>query len=299
VNNSMPFHLNDREKALEPLMRALETGFDGAAKSRLHNAAAATCINIEQVSGASLPGITGYGARIHFDSGIHGEALLAIDERGLARIGRLFSGMEQAEDAPVEAEILKACMDFLAQGLEGSCKSFAQSCGLPIHCSPPIAVNPDGRRESLSALAGTFENAHSLTLRLKVPDHPDSLLFVLLQGEVLSSLNAQLPHYSARAAVPHGNAAPRDKRSQWNIDFILDVELEVAVAFGATQMPLRDILKLGVGSIIELEKGVNDPVDILVNEKPIARGEVVMVDGNYGVKVLEVESTAERIRSLG
>jgi len=64
-------------------------------------------------------------------------------------------------------------------------------------------------------------------------------------------------------------------------------------------MALRDILKLGVGSVIDLEKGVNDPVTISVNDKPIAHGEVVVVDGNYGVKVMEVESTADRIRSLG
>ena len=64
-------------------------------------------------------------------------------------------------------------------------------------------------------------------------------------------------------------------------------------------MQLKDILKFGVGSVIELDKSVNDPVVIKVNDKPIARGEVVMVDGNYGVKILEVESTAERLRSLG
>ena len=91
----------------------------------------------------------------------------------------------------------------------------------------------------------------------------------------------------------------KEKSEQYNIDLLLDVELEVVVSFGETQMPLRDILKLGAGSVVELEKGVNDPVTILVNQKPIARGEVVMVDGNYGVKVLEVESTADRIRSLG
>jgi flagellar motor switch protein FliN/FliY len=63
-------------------------------------------------------------------------------------------------------------------------------------------------------------------------------------------------------------------------------------------MQLRDVLKLGVGSVIELDKGVNDPVAIIVNDKPIATGEVVMVDGNYGVKILCVESTVDRIRSL-
>ncbi len=87
--------------------------------------------------------------------------------------------------------------------------------------------------------------------------------------------------------------------SNWNIDLLLDVELPVMVSFGTTEIPLKDVLKLGIGSIIELDKSVNDPVTITVNQKPIARGEVVMVDGNYGVRILEVESTAERIRSLG
>jgi flagellar motor switch protein FliN len=85
----------------------------------------------------------------------------------------------------------------------------------------------------------------------------------------------------------------------WNIDLLLDVELPISVSFGHSEMLLKDILKLGAGSVIELNKSVNDPVSIIVNHKPIAKGEVVMVDGNYGVRILEVESTADRIRSLG
>ena len=85
----------------------------------------------------------------------------------------------------------------------------------------------------------------------------------------------------------------------WNIDLLLDVELPVSVSFGHSEMQLKDVLKLGAGSVIELDKSVNDPVTIIVNHKPIAKGEVVMVDGNYGVRILEVESTADRIRSLG
>jgi flagellar motor switch protein FliN len=85
----------------------------------------------------------------------------------------------------------------------------------------------------------------------------------------------------------------------WNIELLLDVELPISVSFGHSEMPLKDVLKLGAGSVIELDKSVNDPVSIVVNRKPIAKGEVVMVDGNYGVRILEVESTAERIRSLG
>jgi flagellar motor switch protein FliN len=85
----------------------------------------------------------------------------------------------------------------------------------------------------------------------------------------------------------------------WNIELLLDVELPVSVSFGHSEMLLKDVLKLGAGSVIELDKSVNDPVSIIVNHKPIAKGEVVMVDGNYGVRILEVESTADRIRSLG
>jgi flagellar motor switch protein FliN/FliY len=84
-----------------------------------------------------------------------------------------------------------------------------------------------------------------------------------------------------------------------NLDLLLDVDLPVSVAFGTAEMTLKDVLHLGTGSVIELNKSVNDPVSIIVNQKPIARGEVVMVDGKYGVRVLEVESTADRIRSLG
>ena len=95
------------------------------------------------------------------------------------------------------------------------------------------------------------------------------------------------------------SADERQDSGNWNIDLLLDVELPVRVSFGQTEMQLRDVFKLGTGSVIELDKSVNDPVTVIVNNKPIAKGEVVMVDGNYGVRILEVESTADRIRSLG
>jgi len=95
------------------------------------------------------------------------------------------------------------------------------------------------------------------------------------------------------------NGNERRNSGNWNIDLLLDVELPVRVSFGKTEMQLRDVFKLGAGSVIELDKSVNDPVAVIVNNKTIAKGEVVMVDGNYGVRILEVESTADRIRSLG
>ncbi len=83
-----------------------------------------------------------------------------------------------------------------------------------------------------------------------------------------------------------------------NIGLILDVELPITVRIGSTEMKLIDIMRLGLGSIIELEKMVDDPVEILANDKLVARGEVVVCDGNYAVKITDVESREERIRSL-
>ena len=83
-----------------------------------------------------------------------------------------------------------------------------------------------------------------------------------------------------------------------NMDFLLDVELPITVRVGSTEMKLIDIMRLGLGSIIELQKMVDDPVEILANDKLVARGEVVVCDGNYAVKVTEVRSREERIRSL-
>jgi flagellar motor switch protein FliN/FliY len=84
-----------------------------------------------------------------------------------------------------------------------------------------------------------------------------------------------------------------------NLDLIMDVELPISVRFGQTVMMLEDILKLGHGSVIELEKPAEEPVDLLVNGQMLAKGEVVVADGHYAIRITQVESAAERIRSLG
>ncbi len=80
-------------------------------------------------------------------------------------------------------------------------------------------------------------------------------------------------------------------------DLLLDVALPVAVSFGKTSLEIREVLKLNTGSIVELDRLVTDPVEIVVNDCVIARGEVVVVDGNYGVRIQELASREERLRS--
>ena len=76
------------------------------------------------------------------------------------------------------------------------------------------------------------------------------------------------------------------------------MELPLSVSFGSLEMPLEDVFKLETGSVVELDASVNDPVTVIVNHTPIARGEMLVIGDNYGIRILEIENTADRIRSL-
>jgi flagellar motor switch protein FliN/FliY len=81
------------------------------------------------------------------------------------------------------------------------------------------------------------------------------------------------------------------------LDLLLDVALPVSVSFGKTSLQIREVLKLNTGSVVELDRLVSEPVEVIVNNCVIARGEVVVVDGNYGVRVIHLASRADRLRS--
>jgi len=83
-----------------------------------------------------------------------------------------------------------------------------------------------------------------------------------------------------------------------NLAVLMDVELPVSIRFGETEMILGEIVKLGVGSVIELNSGIDQPVDLVVNNRVFAHGEVVTVDGYYGIRVTEITNAGERLKSL-
>ncbi|MCR5290092.1 MAG: flagellar motor switch protein FliN [Treponema sp.] len=87
-------------------------------------------------------------------------------------------------------------------------------------------------------------------------------------------------------------------QQQGNIGLIMDVFMEMTVELGRTKKQIKDILGMGEGTIIELDKLAGEPVDILVNHKPIAKGEVVVIDENFGVRVTEILSPMERVNTL-
>jgi len=121
-------------------------------------------------------------------------------------------------------------------------------------------------------------------------------------GRTIAGLVSEPP----RLAVPAPPAAPpvaipvaaMAAPPPRNLDVVLDIELPITVRFGETQMTLESLARLGPGSMIDLARSPDDPVDVLVNGHLVARGQVVVVSGCYGVRVNEVVSPADRLRSL-
>ena len=90
-----------------------------------------------------------------------------------------------------------------------------------------------------------------------------------------------------------------DIKQSPNLDFILDIPLEISVELGRTKIPISDLLQLGQGSVIELAKMTGEPLEILVNQKLVARGEVVVINDKFGVRLTDIISPAERVKQLG
>jgi flagellar motor switch protein FliN/FliY len=90
-----------------------------------------------------------------------------------------------------------------------------------------------------------------------------------------------------------------DDDSTRDLDFILDIPLELSVELGRTKMLVNDLLQLGQGSIVELNKIAGEPLEIFINRKLVARGEVVVVNEKFGVRLTDIVSPMERVKSLG
>jgi flagellar motor switch protein FliN/FliY len=116
-----------------------------------------------------------------------------------------------------------------------------------------------------------------------------------LEPELVAALAGMASRTLPPRVETTGEHAPEGSKT---FDLLLDVELPVSISFGRAQVALKDVLKLTVGSIVELNRGIGDAVEVIVNNCVIARGEVVVVQGNFGVRIQNVISTQERLRTL-
>jgi flagellar motor switch protein FliN/FliY len=317
------------ERTANQLGRAIAAGLAGALAAAGSPEARSEYVGAERSSlRATLHGkaASTAGFELRFQGAISGAALLLVRTADLFLLAGTLGRSGPKVDDRISPEVMTACVEYFQRALSSAGEELESPRSGRIECGVPELINPDGASAALDPLGGVYEDAVRLTFQLVVEPLLDAGVQVLASAKLLAALSELLPGHdpdlpagklaeptkssraqSAEAVSVSGsegagvqeNPEEGPRNPKWNVDLILDVELPIVVTFGSTEMQLKDILKLGVGSVIELDKGVNDPVTLVVNDKAIARGEVVMIDGNFGVRVLQVESTAERIRSLG
>ena len=188
--------------------------------------------------------------------------------------------------------------------------SYGKHVGEPVDFSQP-EINPIENPEQIKELP--YSHALSSTLEVGEGKYPFFFLFDEEALQWMDSLDAPpeeavaTPTEPTEAATPAGEGeavtgVPVEKDyfkvSQEKMELILDIKLPAIVSLGQTEMPIKEILKLGPGSVIELNKAEDEPVELLIGDKVIATGEVVIAGTNFALRVKEVVSRMERIKRL-
>jgi flagellar motor switch protein FliN/FliY len=222
-------------------------------------------------------------------SGIPGAAWVASSEAGWTAAGGHIlraAGIEEGDPASVKSTYFET----INQALSGIASAMGARTGNEVNCS--------GGEESSAAA----DDAAWAVLRIHLGPEPISVAFGLdadLVGALVaaSQLDDGAPQKAAEASAgaAGGFTGPLNSRT---FELLLDVELPVSVSFGRAQVQLKDVLKLTTGSIVELNRSILEPVEVIVNNCVIARGEVVVVEGNFGVRIHHVISRQERLRTL-
>jgi flagellar motor switch protein FliN len=219
-------------------------------------------------------------AAIKSDNPSHGVGEICFDEVGAAAVTALVMGLDEA---PPDASILDTLREVLTQALSSHKENSTHGVLLRI-------VQLDTKEKAAGpAVAGCMFEAAGMAAPLLV-SFGGSL--DLETAEEASAADAAAAHAVVEHRTEELVAAPD------RIDVILDIDLPLIVRFGRTELPLKTLARMGPGSLIDLGRSADDPVDVLVSNRVVARGEVVIVGGNYGVRILDVVSPKERIRSM-
>ncbi|MDW8207175.1 MAG: flagellar motor switch protein FliN [Chloroherpetonaceae bacterium] len=241
------------------------------------------------------------------------------------------SALEDVPEAPGEAQVTR--LGTAVSGLlRGMAIALTNRTGETVDVeAATTAIGP----LALPPVFAAMKEAIRITLEANIPEQPPATLTLLLAPEFVSAFlpEQEEPADPAVAGMPtqeelagilggmdvaggapvtpnapgfpdwgggsaSGNAGA-DAGMPRGLDLILDIPLEVTVELGRVQMLIRDVLELSSGSIVELDRVAGEPVDLLVNGRLMARGEVVVIEDNFGIRITEIISPADRVAGLG
>lgn len=184
---------------------------------------------------------------------------------------------------------------------DGAATRFAQADGAQ-RFGDVTHMELSGQEKRLAAIVGDKAWVGTFALSLGNDSDTQALMLYAPHGSLLSlaapEAQASAPVQSNTPAASRRSSARREEAAPRNIERLLGMELEVIVRFGTTNLPLREVARLGTGMMIELNRAVDEPVELLVNNRSLARGEVVVIDGYYGVRITEIGAPNERPLSL-
>jgi flagellar motor switch protein FliN/FliY len=209
-------------------------------------------------------------------------------ERSWQEIGARMLRSAGVDDGTQE-DIRGSYIEIIRQVLSGIAGALSSRAGKEVAC------------EEGSEKAPSLRDAPAFTLEISVGDveFPVVVVFSPMLLEVLDPASPpETPAETEQAAKSPAKSSAGIGPKTGSIDLLLDVELPVSISFGRAQLALKDVIKLTTGSIVELNRAVSEPVDVIVNNCVIARGEVVVVEGNFGVRIRQVISRQERLRTL-
>jgi flagellar motor switch protein FliN/FliY len=200
---------------------------------------------------------------------LRGEMSLRIPRVAVLALGQLFLQQPHDESAEFKPDHREALEELLRR-MAGQVASALN----PRWGDVQMRVEPGPAPTWSAAARGWLASAPSAPFRL------------LLEWQVSSALVAALRPIAEK--TPSGESASGAATSAGKFDLLMDAELDVTLRFGKRSMLLREVMELDAGSVVQLDRQVQEPVDLLLAGRLIARGEVVVVNGNYGLRVLEI-----------
>jgi flagellar motor switch protein FliN len=218
-----------------------------------------------------------------------GEAALVIPGAAAIGLARLLLGeSSEGVGASPSADEEDALRELANQAASGLSTALGELLGKPVGFeAPTFSWHPGGGAE-----LPTWTDGVGIVMQVSLGSSTVEASLVVPRAAVAPApppvMEATLPPLAEKAPRKNGNG----------MEMLLDISLPVTVELGRTRMMIRDILHLAPGSVLELDKLAGEPVDILINEKSIARGEVVVIDENFGVRLTSIVTPSERVASL-
>lgn len=241
--------------------------------------------------------------RVTAEGGVSGQQWLSFAASDISALLGIFLGEEVAVGGELD-QAQREAMEELVRQWSGLAASALKADFGEVTLQVALEPSPDHAGGGMSRLLRATDDARFITALL---DLDSGLVNGLNQGATDVALEADSKPAESPTVDPVSSPVMPSARTsaridellrEGNLELLMDVELPVMLRFGSRQATLQEVLDLATGAVLELDREIREPVDLVLNEKVIARGEVVVVDGNYGLRVLEVASPQQRANSL-